>query len=351
MNFEGSGSKEYPYKIYNETDLRNMATWVNDGYSFSEKYFELQNDVVLSDEPWVPIGAGNGDNSIFSGIFDGKNHRISGMKIGTRMQPDSTYKTIGLFGVVSSKKSVAVIKNLSVLSEVYSKLKFAYMGCLVGVVFNKSLIENCQCTGVVEGGKGENEEAGNFPIVGGLVGLNSEESTVLECNSETLVAGGTYAVIGGLVGWNLDGKIRNCLSLGKTIGSDYSVMGGLAGYNSHEESLISNSFSGAKVIGGNCASIGGLVGWNTESTIKNSHSAGDVMGNSDAVIGGLVGWNKDGRVIGCCWNKEATHMNNGEFLDEGSKKGIICFDEGYVDSSKALLEMEIVKMAKGRIGK
>ena len=92
-------------------------------------------------------------------------------------------------------------------------------------------------------------------------------------------------LVGGLVGWNLGGTIRNAYTTGLVSGN--FEVGGLVGLNS--SGTISNTFSTASIIGnGGSSEVGGLVGEN-DALISNSYSTGTVTGNTD--VGGLVGYN------------------------------------------------------------
>ncbi|MGI6425200.1 MAG: GLUG motif-containing protein [Tepidanaerobacteraceae bacterium] len=102
--------------------------------------------------------------------------------------------------------------------------------------------------------------------------------------------------IGGLVGENWSGKIRESFSSGTVTGYDYT--GGLVGSNSDE---ITACYSTCTVNGN--SDVGGLVGGNT-GPISYSFAVGAVNGNSK--IGGLVGSNTGGTDIGCYWDTETS---------------------------------------------
>mgnify|MGYP007108737518 FL=1 len=52
----GDGSKENPYLISNDMQLAKLAHDVNNGKTFSGKYFKLTKDIDLSKALWTPIG-------------------------------------------------------------------------------------------------------------------------------------------------------------------------------------------------------------------------------------------------------------------------------------------------------
>ena len=64
--------------IVNETQLRALAEYVNNGNSCEGKEIILLNDIeVDSTEEWVPIGT---KEAPFKGAFDGAGHTISGVR-------------------------------------------------------------------------------------------------------------------------------------------------------------------------------------------------------------------------------------------------------------------------------
>jgi hypothetical protein len=136
--------------------------------------------------------------------------------------------------------------------------------------------------------------------VGGLVGQNYYGS-IRNCYSKGSVRG--VAVVGGLVGWNA-GSIINCYSTGSVSGSGDS--GGLAGDN---YGSIINCYSTGQVSGYEYTSswrhVGGLVGWNAGSII-NCYTTGQVSGYE--YVGGLVGWNQG--IISNCYSKGAASGDN-----------------------------------------
>lgn len=82
--WEGSGTSESPYLIKTTSDLDQLATEVNAGYSYSSKFFKLTTNLDYKDVALV-----NGSNYTaigvpehpFRGTFDGNNRTISGIRI------------------------------------------------------------------------------------------------------------------------------------------------------------------------------------------------------------------------------------------------------------------------------
>ncbi|MDD2864800.1 MAG: filamentous hemagglutinin N-terminal domain-containing protein, partial [Methylococcales bacterium] len=101
--------------------------------------------------------------------------------------------------------------------------------------------------------------------------------------------------VGGLLGWNVGGKVTNSYTTGSVSGSaiNSDASGGLVGTSSVGD--VSNSYSTANVSGRN--SVGGLLGYqwgNFTHGISNSYSTGSVSGTQ--WVGGLLGSNHQGIV-------------------------------------------------------
>jgi hypothetical protein len=157
-------------------------------------------------------------------------------------------------------------------------------------------------------------------FVGGLVGYNWEGTVRDSYSTGSVTSYGSYGSgledlivsgAGGLVGSNDAGTVENCNSTGSVTGNWH--VGGLVGWN-YKEGTLSHSYSTGSVTGNR--RVGGLVGWN-EGKVENSYSScivtgGDAVGGlvgrnedfvsksfstgsvaGEDVVGGLVGWNED----------------------------------------------------------
>jgi len=104
---------------------------------------------------------------------------------------------------------------------------------------------------------------------GGLVGYNIN-SVIENCYATGSING--YALVGGLVGNNVKSIINNCYATNNVSGS-YVCVGGLVGINGNQ-STISNCYATGNVVGVSMC-VGGLAGENNKSTIKNCVAAND----------------------------------------------------------------------------
>ena len=86
-----------------------------------------------------------------------------------------------------------------------------------------------------------------------------------------------YQYVGGIVGWNQSGTIKNCSFNGKVTG--INSVGGISG----SAGTIMNSFNTGEVTG--LQYVGGIIGYS--GTIENCYNSGNIKG--DLYVGGLGG--------------------------------------------------------------
>lgn len=98
----GDGSNDNPYLITSANELAYIATQVNNGTSYENKYFHLLIDIDLDNKEWTPIG--DNDNS-FKGIFDGNGHVISNATIKTPEGIPSSKTSYGFFGSIGGTET------------------------------------------------------------------------------------------------------------------------------------------------------------------------------------------------------------------------------------------------------
>ena len=154
-----------------------------------------------------------------------------------------------------------------------------WIGGLVG--YNLGTITASYASGSVTGSVTGNGQ------VGGLVGYSYGNITASYATSSVT---GTGSYVGGLVGYNDNGKILASYASGSVTGTG-SYVGGLVGYNDNSSRITASYASGS--IFGMSNYVGGLVGHNNDySRITVSYSTGYVTGTEN-YVGGLVGYNDD----------------------------------------------------------
>ena len=265
--WEGDGSEDDPFLIYDTTDLDSLAILVNDeanGYSFPGCHFKVMNDIVYSHtSPWIdltstennytPIGNfidrspdfANVDRP-FSGLFDGNDKTISGIRIYTNGTDQEDYYK-GLFGLLDGG---AEVKNLS--------------------------LDNCRITG--------------YYYVGGIVGRNKQGS-VRNCHVSSTVAicgSGSYNQFrGGIVGANAtattEAEVSYCTSA--------ATIAATSANNKFLAAIVGNNYAGgvvdnnlavrATVPAVNRGAYGAIAGCNSGTLANNYYYDCTVAGNAD----------------------------------------------------------------------
>jgi len=238
---EGNGTEADPYVITNVEELQAMQDDLG-------AYYMLGNDIDACDTRTWNGGAGfepvGTEANSFVGTFDGEGHVIIGLYIN---RPSSH---VGLFGCIYDNAEVNNVGLADVDVTGYwggalvgrcegSRVFRAWssgtvsgtssdqhpLGGLIGAVYYYSFVAQCYSSADVyatSGGSLANR-------TGGLAGLNSKGSIMIDCYAMGNVSGKTK--VGGLVGDNTyrswGGYIKRCYSVGKVTGSG----GGLVGYN------------------------------------------------------------------------------------------------------------------------
>ena len=283
-DMDGNGSEDEVYEISNAGQLYWFAGLVNGTLSGEKKNASanavltanivvnknvLKSDGTLNEgssfKEWTPVGVGY--DSSYTGIFDGKNHTISGLYFSNQDKV-----LVGLFGYNSGK-----ISNVGILDSYFYGA--SSVGGVIGT--NYGTITNCYNAGSVNG---------TSDSVGGVSGFNYR-GTVTNCYNTGSVNSTSYNV-GGVIGYNNAGTIKNCYNTGGVSGE--STVGGVIGSN---YGTIKNCYNTGGVSGE--STVGGVIGTNY-GTITNCYNTGSVNGTSDSV-GGVIGSNC-GTITNCYYN-------------------------------------------------
>ena len=240
---------------------------------------------------WLPIGKINSDNGermLYAGIFDGKEHSISGLYANLYDVP------------VEDPGNVYINKNCAGLFGLYA-----------GVTRNLRILDSYM--------RGKHN-------IGGICGRN-EGGTIQNCYSAATVCGDSY--IGGICGRSLSNSIiENCYNAGNVYGNGKSI-GGICGYNF---SIIENCYNIGRIEGNN--NVGGIVGESSRSGntiwIKDCYNRGNVIGDTEK-IGGIGGYISYSLVENCYSQATVSgNTNVGGICGNGYKAD---FQNAYYDSN------------------
>ena len=224
---------------------------------------------------WLPMGkinADNGQRMLYAGIFDGKEHSISGLYANMYDAPveDSDYTSnkncAGLFGF-----HAGVTRNLGIMDS-YIRGE----SCVAGIcAYNDAgTIQNCYSTATVCGDS----------YIGGICGRSRSNSIIENCYNAGYIYGATRS-IGGICGNNYS-TIENCYNVGNVNGKFY--VGGIVGESSGlgDTIWIKDCYNRGNVIG-DTKDIGGIGGYIGSSLVENCYSQATVSGNTN--VGGICG--------------------------------------------------------------
>ena len=240
---------------------------------------------------WLPMGkinANNGQQMVYAGIFDGKEHSISGLYANLYDVP------------VEDPGNIYINKNRAGLFGLYA-----------GVTRNLRILDSYM--------RGEHD-------IGGICGRN-EGGTIQNCYSAATVCGDSY--IGGICGRSRSNSIiENCYNAGNVYGNGRSI-GGICGYNF---SIIENCYNVGKVNGK--FYVGGIVGessgYDNTIWIKDCYNRGNVIGDTKD-IGGIGGYIGSSLVENCYSQATVSGNTNVGGICGNSNK--VDFQNAYYDSN------------------
>jgi hypothetical protein len=135
-----------------------------------------------------------------------------------------------------------------------------------------------------------------YRYIGAIVGQNYG-GTVENCHNDGTTVSGSGSNIGGIVGGNT-GIVTGCSNSGEISSDAGNNIGGIVGGNS---GIVELSYNTGAVISDCCSDehcVGGIVGENMGGTIRNCYNAGD-LSNKGAATGGIVGKADQGIVENC----------------------------------------------------
>lgn len=268
---DGKGTAAMPYIIKDAYDLEAMAD-----YADEEAYFVLTEDIVLTDADYEFGGAfynvGNGIvtignasvafNGNFSGLYDGKVHSITGLRMN-----GNTFG--GLFGATDG----AVITDLIINGADISAT--ANAGVLIGRAVNttiKNVTINNSVVRTTQGGS----------VVGGVVGVATssiiENVTLNKVNVETTFdsTSATLEIAGGIAGI-YDGLVKNTELYDVTVVSA-TVGGGIIGAVKGDPANITGVYADADVKAEVAGGVAGTIGRPQLLSVNNSVINGSVEG-------------------------------------------------------------------------
>ncbi len=255
-----------------------------------DKYVVLQNDIYVTDEfQGIPI---------FSGLFDGNGHTISGYN------HEGTGYVQGLFRYIGK---TGIVQNLTVGSDIIAAGDGYVTGIIAGV--NDGIIKNCSAKGSVKGDT----------ATGGVAGINGTTGLITGCRNLAEVTGFYYT--GGISGRNY-GVVKSCVNYGNIDTSSEWV----SENDERQVDIISEITGDVSLISYQTGvDIGGISGY-SKGIVTNSRNEGIV--GYDRVgynVGGICG-RQSGVIYGC--------TNYGPVMGKKDVGGIVGQQEPYIEIDK-----------------
>ncbi len=203
--WDGSGTSDDPYQIWNANDLNVVGA----NTTYYDSCFKLMADIDLTGITYIDAVIPY-FTTAFTGVFDGNTNKITNLTIDTS---GASTDNLGLFGYLDSS---AVLKDLGIENlTITAGTSSQSVGALVGT--NAGTIKQCFAQGTITSGSASE-------YIGGLIGRNG--SLIQNCYADVDVnTPGQY--IGGLIGICYSTAL-NCYASGHISGG--SAVGGFAGY-------------------------------------------------------------------------------------------------------------------------
>ena len=204
---KGSGTKESPYLIYNEEDMKKIAAMPTE-----QNYYKLMNDIDYNNKHYYMIGTYSSafGGKSFAGTFEGGSHTLKNINV-------YGYNYIGLFGHVRGSDIIKAgiiglnVENIKVNGN-------GFVGGVAGYIHSYADINEVMVSGNVFG------EANNIGGIAGCIYNENYSVNVTSVISNTNVTGNakTSDYIGGIAGYvnnfNSSTKITGIIESGTISG-------------------------------------------------------------------------------------------------------------------------------------
>ena len=198
--------------VTSKAGFDKLVVDMRSGVTFKNAVINIDTDIDLSNENWTSIYAGQNNNIFSNTIIDGKEHKITGMKVSRNPatndgSSEATQYGIGFIGDLNGSLT---IKNLTfdgaqvidANGGTGSNYSQHYAGVVVGHTDAKLKLENVNVS---------NSKVLNSWQCGGLVGFSGEDITFDNCSVSNTFVGGANATSGALFGMgSVNVNINNC---------------------------------------------------------------------------------------------------------------------------------------------
>lgn len=294
----GEGTADSPYLITKAADLDELATLVTGGNTLSGKVLVMDKDITVTSAPMIGH-TGTLKPIHFAGTFDGKGHKISGLKFNTDKQycglfayvdAEGTVKNLTLqqptmttgqsYGGFIAAATDGLIDNCHVINGTFESTNGSYKGGVIGQ--NKGLVKNCTYSGTIT----------SSTNAGGIIGQNYSQIENCSCSATivSMAPNQNNIQFGGITGitikLNSDPHIHDCYFTGNLQGAVANNCGGITGTLSGAEMLRCWN-SGYIASTGSCGAF--VNSLEKAAKIKDCYNVGTVYDTYSTSVGGLIG--------------------------------------------------------------
>lgn len=242
----GSGTATDPYKIGTLNELR----WVSETDSVWDKHFKVIADINASESQNWNEGKGFQPIGNFRGVLNGNGFAIESLFIDRENED-----TVGFIATASEAEiSNLRLKNIDITGG-------RFTGAIAGN--GGASVEKVSISGTIHGKQ---------DYTGGIIGKVTAAASIKKTSSSaTVISDGqpeeSQAIAGGLIGGAEEMfVIQNSYTSG-TVDGEGNLVGGLVGSGDEVSFEIRNSYASGLIEGTD--SVGGLIGGNASGTIKN----------------------------------------------------------------------------------
>ena len=184
-DFFGNGTSADPYQIPSVEAWDFLAGKVDDGETYSEKYFQLTNNISVTTK--VGASTTNGNFKSFNGTFD-----------GNRKTLNVTYSGSGQWTAAFGALSGATVKNLHITGSISTST--VRPASIAGFIIGNSTIENCWSEVAISSSQK------NYWVDAGAFVARVNESKTLTLKGCLFTGSITYSDEnayegGGMIGW------------------------------------------------------------------------------------------------------------------------------------------------------
>lgn len=267
----------YVLEISTAAELASFRDRVNAGMTYEGLAVKLTANIDLSTQGnWTPIGQYKDDNGekvsgqMFSGIFDGQNHEISGMNIVSRSGKSSyralfgcvngTVENLTVKGIVSGVDVAGVVAALFDNGTVKNVNSYVTINGQTGDKSSENKLQQGKAAGIVLATKGTGsrliENCKNYAPVstttdgasGIICWVDCENTIVKNCENSGDISATGSARAAGIVGTcNKTLSIENCNNKGRI--QSASEAGGIIANNNTKAISILNCVNSGSVSG------------------------------------------------------------------------------------------------------